>query len=154
MIAKKTATISALRLRESGKWNNYAIGHSSITHNASSLPIDTDYCVPKLNFNKAYKVIIPLRDDWKRRPHQVADTINIFTDGSKLQNNGYIHQKWVDIYDCFHCSVYQAKVTSIQEAMTHIAIIRSDTRIINLFSDSQADLKVLDSCVDNSKTTM
>ena len=47
-----------------------------------------------------------------------------------------------------HCSVYQAEVTSIQEAMMHIEIVKSNTRESYLFSDSQAALKVLDSCVD------
>ena len=53
-----------------------------------------------------------------------------------------------------HCSVYQSEVTSIQKAMMHIYIIKPGTRVINLFSDSQADLKALDSCIANSKTIM
>ena len=59
---KEVATISALRLRESRDWHNNSIGHSSIIHNFSSLPKKTDYCVPKLNFNKVYEVIIPSGD--------------------------------------------------------------------------------------------
>ena len=96
LVAKEIATISALRLRESREWHN-SVGHSPIIHNSSSLPKKTVYCVLKLNFNKVYEVIIPSREDWKRRPHRIADTINIFTDGSKLNNQvggGYIQQKW------------------------------------------------------------
>ena len=84
LVAKEVATISALRLRESREWHNKSIGHSSIIHKFSSLPKKTDYCVPKLNFHKVYEVIIPSREDWKRRPHRITDTINIFTGGSKL----------------------------------------------------------------------
>ena len=50
--------------------------------------------------------------------------------------------------------MYPAEVTSIQEAMTHIEIIKPNTRDINLFSDSKAALKALDACADNSKTIM
>ena len=57
------------------------------------------------------------------------------------------------IYDSFrlpdHSSVYQADVTSIQEAIMHIELIKPNTRDINLFSNSQAALKA---CVENSKT--
>ena len=44
-----------------------------------------------------YEVIMPSREDWNRRPHRIADTINIFTDDSKLNNQvggGYIQQNW------------------------------------------------------------
>ena len=78
LVAKEKATISALRLMESREWHNNSIGHSSFIHNFSSLPKKTDYCAPKLNFNKVYEVIIPSREDSKRRPHRLADTINIF----------------------------------------------------------------------------
>ena len=60
------------------------------------------------------------------------------------------------IYDSFrlsdHSDGYQAEVTSIQEAMMHIELIKFSTRDINLFSDSQAALESLYSHVDNSKT--
>ena len=38
--------------------------------------------------------------------------------------------------------------------MMQIEFIESKSRDINLFSDNQAALKALDSCVDNSKTIM
>ena len=94
-------------------------------HNISSLPKETDYCVPKLNFNKVYEVIIPCREDWKRRPHRIADTINIFTDGLKLNNHvggGYIQLKW----EYTIASDYQ----TMQEALMHIELIKHNTRDI------------------------
>ena len=60
--------------------------HLLYVHNVGLLPKKTYYCVPKFNFNKVYEVIIPSREDWKRRRHRIADTINIFTYGSKLNN--------------------------------------------------------------------
>ena len=116
-----------------------------IIHDVSSLPKETDYCVPKLNFNNSYEVIIS----------RIADTIRIYTDGSKLNNRG-VYSAEMEIYDSFrlpdHCSVYQAEVTSIQETIMYMGLIKPNTRDINLFSDSQAALKALDSYVDNSKT--
>ena len=50
--------------------------------------------------------------------------------------------------------LYQAEVTSIDTAMMHIDKMKPHMRVIKLFSDSQAALKALDSCVDNSKTIM
>ena len=50
--------------------------------------------------------------------------------------------------------MYQAEVTSIQDAMMHIELMKPNTRDINILSDSQAALKALDSCVDNSKIIM
>ena len=105
-----------------------------------------------------YEVIIPSREDWKRRPHRMADTINIFTDGSKLNNQAGrgVYSAEMGIYESFRlpdlCSVYQAEVTSTQAAMMHIDKMKPNMRVIYLFSDSQSALKALDSCVYNSKT--
>ena len=65
---------------------------------------------------------------------------------------GWGYSPEIGIYDCFrlpdHCSVHSAEGTSIQEAMMNIEIIKPDTRVINLFSDSQAGLKTFNSYVD------
>ena len=67
-----------------------------------------------------------------------------------------VYSAAMGIYNVFrlldHCSMHQAEVTSIEEAM--IEIIKPNTRDINLFSDSQAALRTLDSSVKISKTVM
>ena len=72
-----------------------------------------------------------------------TDTINFFTDGSKLNNQvgGGVYSTEMGIYVSFrlpdHTSVYQAEVTSIQAAMMLIDKMKPNMRVINLFSDSQ-----------------
>ena len=116
-----------------------------MAHNFSSLPKKPDYCVPKLNCNKVYEVMIPSREDSKRRSHRIADTINIFTDGSKLniqvEGREYIQQKW----EYTKASDYQTIVVCIKrKSLPYIAKIKPNMRVINLFPDSQA---ALNSCI-------
>ena len=69
----------------------------------------------------------------------------------------YIALKWeYTIASAYQTIVVCIKHTqaSIQEAVLHIDLIKPNTREINLFSDSQAVLKALDSCVDDAKTIM
>ena len=76
---------------------------------------------------------IPARD-WKSLPHRIADTINIFMDGSKLNNQvgGGVYSAEMGIYESFrlpdHCTVYQAEVTFIQAAMMHIDKMKPNMR--------------------------
>ena len=88
----------------------------------SSLTLETDYCVPKLNFNLPYEALIPSREDSKTRPHQLAHTINIFTDFSKLDNQVVdgLYSPEMGIYDSME-------------------IIKPGTRVINLFSYGQTN---------------
>ena len=81
-------------------------------------------CIQKLQF--VMKIYSMSRADWKRRPHRIADRINVFTDGSKINNQlgGGVYSAEMWIYENFrlpeHCSVYQAEVISTQAAMMHI----------------------------------
>ena len=66
---------------------------------------------------------IPTRDDWNKLSHLKVNSISIFTDGSKLDDKvgGGVFSPKLLIETSFrlhdHCSVYQAEVMPIVEAM-------------------------------------
>jgi len=99
---------------------------------------------------------LPTRTDWDNLSHQLENAVNIYTDGSKLksQTGGEIFSTELDIKDSFrltdHCSVFQAEVMAIQEAMFHLDTSEHHDIDIFVFSDSQAALRALDSYTTNS----
>ena len=100
---------------------------------------------------------IPTRDDWNNLPHLKVNSINIFTDGPKFDKlGGGVFSTELQIETSFrlpdHCSVYQAEVMAIVEAMKFLQSKRPREQNIFLFSDSQAALRALDSSFTNSKT--
>ena len=120
--------------------------------------IKTDYCTPILTFTNNYKVTIPTRDDWNNLIHLKVNSINIFTHGSKSDDKagGGVFLPELQIETSFrlpdHCTVYQAEVMAIVEAMKLWQSKRPREQNIFLFSDNQAALKALDSSFTNSKT--
>jgi len=79
-------------------------------------------------------------------------------DGSKLnsQTNGGVFSPELQIKVLFRlpdqCSGFQAEVMAIQEAMSHLDTSEHRDIDIFIFSDSQADLRALDSYTTKSKT--
>jgi len=126
ILAKSWAFATALRLREAAAWTTGSTGHSSILTNHISIPLITDYVPPTVNFERRYKIFIPTRTDWDNLPHQFENAVNIYTDGSMLnsQTGGRVFSSELDIKVWFHlpdhCSVFQAEVMAIQEAMSHL----------------------------------
>jgi len=150
LLAKSWASATALRLREAAAWTTGSTGHSNILSKHTSLPRSTDYVQPIVN--------IETRTDWDNLPHQFENAVNIYTDGSKLnsQTGGGVFSPELDIKVSFrlqdHCSVFQAEVMAIQEAITHLdTSVHHDIHTF-IFSDSQAALRALDSYTTNSKT--
>ncbi|XP_070075503.1 uncharacterized protein [Drosophila takahashii] len=95
---------------------------------------------------------------WDHLPHQIENAVNIYTDGSKLnlQTGGGVFSPELDIKVSFrlpdHCSVFQAEVMAIQEAMSYLDTTKHCNTDIFIFSDSQAALRALDSYSTNSLT--
>jgi len=91
-------------------------------------------------------------------PTPIRNAVNIYTDGSKLnsQTGGGVFSPELDIKVSFplpdHCSVFQAEVMAIQEAMSYLDSSDHHDTDIFTFSDSQAALKALDSYTANSTT--
>jgi len=158
LLANSWASATALRLREAAAWSTGSTGHSNILSKHTSLPRNTDYVPPIVNFERRYKIFIPTRTDWDNIPHQFENAVNIYTDGSKLnsQTGGGVFSPELDIKVSFrppdHCSVFQAEVMAIQEAMTHLGTPVHHDIDIFIFSESQAALRTLDSYTTNSKT--
>ncbi|KAH8314606.1 hypothetical protein KR074_010155, partial [Drosophila pseudoananassae] len=78
-----------------------------------------------------------------------AGSLHIYTDGSKLngQVGGGFHCERLCLNESFrlpdHCSVFQAEVIAIGEALRSPALTGNQDTIC-IFSDSQAALKALD----------
>jgi len=128
---------------------------SSILTNQISIPHSTDYVPPIVNFERRYKIFIPTSTDWDNLPHQFENAVNIYTDGSTLNSQiggGVFSPLKVSFRLPDHCSVFQAEVKAIQEAMAHLDTSEHHEIDIFIFSDSQAALRALDSYTTNSKT--
>jgi len=155
LLAKSWAPATALRLRGAAAWTTGSTGHSNILSKHTSLPRSTDYVPPIVNFERRYKIFIPTRTDWDNLPHQFENAVNIYTDGSKLnsQTGGVVFSpELVSFRLPDHCSVFEAEVMAIQEAMTHLDTSVHHDIDIFIFSDSQAALSPLNSYTTNSKT--
>jgi len=74
--------------------------------------------------HKHFEALIPDREEWEQGRPGTTDAICFFTDGSKLEGQlcGGVHSEQLDIRKSFrlpdHCSVFQAEVDAIKEALT------------------------------------
>ena len=160
LMVKQVATLSALRLRELGYWKSSLHGHSSILNDPivrTSIPAVTDYCGQTIFLDRKFATKFPSRDEWNEGYKIDDNHLNMFTDGSKLENKvgGGVFSEELNTRKSFrlpdHCSVYQAEVAAIQEALTIVKESQIGTDNINIFSDSQAAIKSLSSMTFNSK---
>jgi len=102
----------------------------------------------RTNATGALNTILDLepRTDWDNLQNQFENAVNIYTDGSKLnsQTAGLVFFPELGIKVSFrlpdHCSVLQAEVMAIQEAMSHLDTSEHHDIDIFIFSDSQAAL--------------
>ena len=156
LMAREGATIAALRLRESGLIKSSG-GHARVL-NSATIPTTTDFCVTNINFTQLYDVYIPTRRDWESRPHFIEGAVNIYTDGSKLDGRigggVFFPEQGIETFFRLpnHCSVYQAEILAIQEAVNCLPQTCAGDSEVFIFTDSQAALKALRSFTDNCKT--
>ncbi|XP_036322108.1 uncharacterized protein LOC118736115 [Rhagoletis pomonella] len=156
IVGKQSAGCAALRLRELPGWRDTQEGHTAILKDVN-IP-DTDYCAPRLNFTKRYRISIPDRKFWSGGAPDDNGSLHLYTDGSKLDGKvgGGVFSARLGLEICFrlpnHCSVFQAEVAAIQEAVEHLRTREVIYNDIFIYSDSQAALKALDSVTCSSKT--
>ena len=86
LIARSLALTTAVRLGQTVEWTQSKSGHSSILNSVNHIASRTDHCTPTLTFTKNYKLTIPSRDDCNNLPHLKLDIVNIFTNGSQLDD--------------------------------------------------------------------
>ncbi|XP_054259898.1 uncharacterized protein LOC128984585 [Macrosteles quadrilineatus] len=160
---KVVASKTAQRLRCENLWitsgNNK--GHSKIVqvvHN-DELDLPSDHMSKKYSFGKRFKVLIPDRKDWSGgKGHIPTGDLECYTDGSKIKNGGTgagVHWTNGGTGICLPMGVYptvfQAEVTAILVcAREHL---NKDIRVktINIYTDSRATLKALNSYEFNSR---
>jgi len=86
------------------------------------------------------------------------NAICFYTDGSKLEKQvgGGVYSEQLDIKESFrlpgHCSVFQAEVRAIKEALNCLGNISLQRGHLNIYSDSQAAIKSIYSTSTNSRT--
>ncbi|XP_022217480.1 uncharacterized protein LOC111070830 [Drosophila obscura] len=114
--------MAAIRLRDSDQWMSQHTGHATI-----------------LNGN----VIVPTKtDNWLEGPPGPDGAIQIFTDGSKLDNKvgGGIYSEQLNIRHSFrlpdHSSVFQAEFIAINEALGWLCEIATTASHLNIYVDS------------------
>jgi len=98
------------------------------------------------------------REEWEQGRPGTADAICFYTDSSKLEGHvrGGVYSEQLDIRKSFrlpdHCSVFQAEVPAIKEALTCLGNISLQGGLLNIYSDSQAAIKSIYSTNTNSRT--
>ena len=156
LYGKQTAASSALRMREAGNWKISSGRHTKILSNYAIIPEHTDYCVPSEYLFTPFSTFIPDRKEWNGSIPGPRNAIHIYTDGSKLDNHtgGGVFSVDLNINLSFRlpdvCSVFQAEVMAIKEALLHISPQYYGKKVC-IFSDSQAAIKSLGSISSNSK---
>lgn len=159
LLAKQIAANTAIRLKSTNQWYTFSGGHSTILENFRSVPENTDYITPRLDFERNYDITVPSRLDWEPGIPPVQGSVYIYTDGSKMEGGvgGGVFSEELGISLSFrlpdHCSVFQAEVVAIQEAMQWLRINAISSTNIVLLSDSQAALKSLE-CVQTTSRTL
>jgi len=89
----------------------------------------------------------PDREDWEQGRQGTTDAICFYTDGSKLEGQvgGGVFFEQLDIRKSFrlpdHCSVFQAEVHAIKEALYCLGNLSVQRKHLNIYSDSQAAIK-------------
>jgi len=97
-----------------------------------------------------FGALIPGREEWEQGRPGTTDAICFYTDGSKLE--GDVYSEKLDIRKSLrlpdHCSVFQAEVHAIKEALTCQGNFSLQRGHLNIYSDSQAAIK----SITNSRT--
>ncbi|XP_043072259.1 uncharacterized protein LOC122322860 [Drosophila grimshawi] len=152
----ENATLTAIRLRESLAWTTQSTGHASILEGKPTIPSKTDYCVPVTQLGTPFNTYFPQREEWVHGTPGPPATITFFTDGSKLDNRvgGGVYSEQLNLQLSFslptHCSVFQAEVLAIKEALDCLDRLKVSPGYINIYIDSQAAIKSISSISSNS----
>ena len=150
------AAIAAVRLEATQQWSRKEFGHASILNKFKISPENTDYTIPRLNFEKNFLVTIPSRSRWEDDAFLEDESIHFYTDGSKTKDGvgAGVFSDRLNLKLSFrlpnHCSVFQAEIMAIKEALSWLKKNVISARDIRIFSDSQAAIKSLESTSINS----
>jgi len=152
------AKSAAIRLRDTGPWKGQFYGHAKILQHDKSIPKITDLCKFIEYSHTPFEALIPDREKWERGRPGTSDVICFCTDGSKLEGHvgRGVYSEQLDNRKSFrlpdHCSVFQAEVHAIKEALTCLGNFSLQRGHLNIYSDSQAAIKSIYSTNTNSRT--
>ncbi|XP_043062752.1 uncharacterized protein LOC122319487 [Drosophila yakuba] len=152
------AKVAAIRLRDTKQWNTQEASNLCILKVIQIVPSRTDYSTPTEYIQTPFNIIIPERDDWNSRTPGPQNAICFYTGGSKLQNRvgGGLYFEQLGLRISFrlpdNCSVFQAEVAAIREALKHLKALKPESSHVSIFSDSQAAIKSIASISSHSKT--
>jgi len=141
------AKIAAVRMRDLGQWKPQIYGHARILQQDTMIPPSTDLCKPIEYIHTPFEALLPTREDWEQGQPGPTEAVNFYTDGSKLNNQvgGGIYSEQLNIRKSFrlpdHCSVFQAEVFAIIEALMLLNDANCQNKLINIYSDSQAAIR-------------
>jgi len=141
------AKSAAIRLRDTGQWKAQIYAHSKILQHDKSIPKITDLCKSIEYSYTPFEALIPDREEWEQGRPASTDAICFYTDGSKLEGHvgGGVYSEQLDIRKSFRlpdlCSVFQAEVHAIKEALTCLGNFSLQRGHLNIYSDSQAAIK-------------
>ena len=154
--SQAVATLAAIRIRDTNNWGDFHSGHSLILKENAIFSPKTDCCVPTEHVTTPFNVLIPRREDWITEPPGHSNALSFYTDGSKLNNQvgGGVFSQKLCINHSFrlpdHCSVFQAEILAINEALIFLKKSRASPGKINIYSDSQAAIKSIASTTSKS----
>ena len=122
----------------------------------SFIPATTDHCAPLVMPERPYHSFIPSREEWEATEAWNRSPVNFFTDGSRRNDSvgGGVYSPELATRHKFrlpdHCSVFQAEITAIKEAVDLLGRSVVIANSSNIYSDSQAAVRALDSAVVRS----
>ncbi|XP_037941860.1 uncharacterized protein LOC119674776 [Teleopsis dalmanni] len=156
IFAENMAAKTAERLRITGQLTRRSFGHNVVNQNAT---LDSDYMIPIMYPGATIKTVIE-NEGWKKGMVPKCNTINVFTDGSKMEVGvgAGIYCAELSIRMPFklpnYCSVFQAEVFAVKKAAE--LVCRDETRnyCINFYVDSQAAIKAIKSYWSSSKNVL
>ena len=159
---RNIAAKSVLRLKESGELRHDHIGHGAVLGEliSSTLFQETDYLLPRLNFGRSFETRIPSREEWAAESVLNDNATSIFTDGSKTETgtgSGVFSDDLgisVSLMLPNTCTVFQEEIYAINMAARKIGKLSLRTSVIDIYVDSLAAIKVLNSYVIKSKLLM
>jgi len=100
LYGESEALIAAVRLKNANCWKDSKQGHANIlTEDGKQIPellMHTGKCIPQYFFQKKCKVEIPQREDWDEENFVRETDINVYTEGSKMDEGSGIGIYCVD----------------------------------------------------------
>lgn len=156
------ALSTALRMLDNNEWikTGTQTGHALILTKSNlidtNLFMKSDSTKPIYSFDKAFKVIIPKKEEWQVENHFTGTCINIYTDGSRTEDRSgagiYSNEENINISTPLgkFASVFQAELHAILQGAQICLEKETKNKNLRFFSDSQAALHALDTHVTRS----